>query len=175
MKVKKPDIYEKRKLARRRLKPQAMMLLVSFVLVFIAFLLISYKEKLPLKEMTKMYIFQLSLIVFFLFILIGYLLILNLIKPRTILYHDLENIYYYKTARKEIIIPFYDINNIKAKVKSKKKNKQIYGTLTLRTPQARYKIKNVLDVKEIEKQIFSLLERLQAYLEGKKEGQASKV
>ncbi|NLN50488.1 MAG: hypothetical protein GX149_02570 [Acholeplasmataceae bacterium] len=166
----KIDVYERKKLAKRRIKPTVITIFLVIAVIVAAALLLVYKDKFNLTTQDKKtFVYSLSIIVF-VFTLLLFYLILRLTRPWAILESDLNNIYICKTAEKEIVVPMVELKSIKTKIKSGKKAKKVFGTLILRTPTKRYKVKKVIAVDEVEKEIFVLLDKLQFYLEGKRQG-----
>lgn len=164
------DINERRPLAKRRKKQIVFLIcLVSLMIILFAFLTKNI-EKFSVNNRNEEIYHLASLGVIFISIILLFILILDLSKPNNIIQHDLKNIYIVKKHNKIIKIPITELRRVRSRQRSRKKAKKPYGTLILVTNnRKRYFIKNVYDVKEVKKEIFVLIEKLQIYYEGMKE------
>lgn len=164
------DIKERKPLAKRR-KRQIVFLIVLVSIIIVLFTLLTKNiEKFSVNKKNQEIFHTASIGIIFLSVILLFFLILDLLKPNNILQHDLKNIYIVKKHNKITEVPIADLRRVRSRQRSRKKAKKPYGTLVLITKnRKRYYVKNVYDVKEVKKEIFVLIEKLQIYYEGMRE------
>lgn len=164
------DVKEKRSLAKRRKKPTVFLIFLVATLLILFIVLTKNIDKFSVTTENRDIYYMLCLGVIFFCVFLLFALILDLSKPSNILQYDLKNIYIVKKHNKIIEIPIAELKRVRARERSRKKEKKPYGTITLITnKRKRYRIKSVYNVKEVKKEIFVLIEKLQIYYEGMRE------
>lgn len=165
------DINKRNNLAKLRKKPTFIFLFFVVFLIVTAIVLLNYSYIFALTiEEEEMFTIICYISILFLTLLF-FILMLRFIRPTYILQNDLKNIYIVKKYNKEIIVPIDQLKKFKVKVKSGKKAKKEYGTLIMATTNRKnYKIKNIYDVTKVKNDIIILIEKLQIYLEGIRQG-----
>ncbi len=173
--MKKVDINKIKNLAKKRKEIEVAFSLISLAIITLMVWLLTKVDTFNIEDTTHDVILYGSIISIVLFAIIFLIMVLKLMKPKNILQNDLRMIYYRKTNKKTFEIPIIDIRRVRARVKSGKKSKKQFGVLIIRTKNRRYRIKNILDVENIKKEIETLHERLAAYNEGYKQAEIERL
>lgn len=168
------DINERKKLGKVRKKSTAVLILVDLLTIIFFLILSKFADELSLVPEDAKTFRIFCYIAIFVLILLLFVLIVVLTRPSFVLQNDLKNIYIVKKTNKVITIPIQELKNVKAKVRSSKKAKKEYGTLIIKTTtRKKYKIRNIYNVTEVKDNIIVVVEKLQIYFQGVKEGARS--
>lgn len=148
----------KRDLAKKRIFPLIMGLMVSLLIIAGCVFVVSHINKLFdfVTEDTKSNLYYAAFFIIFLFGVISLFLLNSLLKSHVVISYDDNYLYIIKSAKKNIQVPYKEVKRVKAK-RVNKKNKPKHGTIIIKTKKKKYKIKNINKVQEVETQLKFLI------------------
>lgn len=165
------DINKVFDMAKLRKKPAFLTLFFVVLLMVATGVVLEFSQEFKLNSDQLQILIIASYISMLFYVQLFLISLLKIIRPTNILKYDLKYIYIVKKRNKPIEISVGEIRNVKSKVKSSKKAKKPHGNVTIiTTDRKRYKVKNIYDPKEVEKEVIRCVEKLQIYLEGVRQG-----
>lgn len=148
----------KRDLAKKRIFPLIMGLMISILIIVGCVFIVSHLDKLfnNVTEDVKNNLYYAAFLIIFLFGLISLILLNNLLKSHVVIRYDDNYLYIIKSTKRTIQVPYKEVKRVKAK-RVNTKNKSKHGNIIIKTKKKKYKIKNINKVQEVETQLKFLI------------------
>lgn len=165
------DINARKHLGKLRKTSTALLAFIVILLIVFFGIISRFADKLTLTANNADIFRSVCYIAIFMLIMMLFSLLVVLTRPSYILQNDLKNIYIVKKPNRVIEISIAEIKKVKARKKNRKKSKREYGTLFITTKKRqRYKINNLYNVTKVEEDVIVLIEKLEIYYEGMRQG-----